>query len=151
MQAVCLLALRIPVSLMKGELELSLSSLNEEIEMQCGALPGFQLPQRVFGESTIAWHWCSHKAVAGELSLETFMGLSHLVPGFWTDSLISHVMEDKVFKCWKRKHTDTGCRRHCAEHSCSRRWPAFGAQHALSTCLYFQLFLKALLECNLSL
>lgn len=48
MQAVCLLALRIPVSLMKGELELSLSSLNEEIEMQCGALPGFQLPQRVF-------------------------------------------------------------------------------------------------------
>lgn len=39
---------RIPVSLMKGELELSLSSLNEEIEMQCGALPGFQLPERVF-------------------------------------------------------------------------------------------------------
>ena len=48
MQAVCLLALRIPVSLMKGELELSLSSLNEEIEMQCGALLGFRLPERVF-------------------------------------------------------------------------------------------------------
>lgn len=48
MQAACLLALSIPVSLMKGELELSLSSLNEEIEMQCGALLGFQLPELVF-------------------------------------------------------------------------------------------------------
>lgn len=49
MQAACLLALRIPVSLMKGELELSLSSLNEEIEMQCGAwLGGSQLPELVF-------------------------------------------------------------------------------------------------------
>lgn len=48
MQAACLLALRIPVSLMKGELELSLSSLNEEIEMQRGTLPGFQLPELVF-------------------------------------------------------------------------------------------------------
>lgn len=85
------------------------------------------------------------------VSLETFVGLSHLVPGFWTDSLISHAMEDKVFNCWERKHTDTGCRRHCAEHSCSRRRPAFGTQHALSTCLCFQLYLKALLECNLSL
>lgn len=37
MQAACLLALRTPVSLMKGELELSLSSLNKEIKMQCGA------------------------------------------------------------------------------------------------------------------
>lgn len=84
-------------------------------------------------------------------SLETFMGLSHLVPGFWTNYLISHVMEDKVFNCWKRRHTNTGCRRHRAEHSCSRRWPAFGTQHALSTCPYFQLYLKALLEYNLSL
>lgn len=78
------------------------------------------------------------------------MGLSHLVPGFWTDSLISHVMGDKVFNWWKRKHTNTGCRRRCAEHSCSRQRPAFGTQQALSTCLYFQLCLKALLECNLS-
>lgn len=44
MQAACLLALRIPVSLMKGELELSLSSLNKEIEMQCGAPAGIQQP-----------------------------------------------------------------------------------------------------------
>lgn len=48
MQAECLLVFGIPVSLMKGELELSLLPLNEEIEMQCGTptgisatLPGF--------------------------------------------------------------------------------------------------------------
>lgn len=41
MQAECLLVFRIPVSLMKGELELSLLPLNKEIEMQCGAPRGF--------------------------------------------------------------------------------------------------------------
>lgn len=44
MQAECLLVFRIPVSLMKGELELSLLPVNKEIEMQCGALTGISAP-----------------------------------------------------------------------------------------------------------